>query len=427
MVQTKIRSRKFLLTSLVLLQLAIFGSRSYAQTLRQRLSLQMETSFNRTEDYYSQASFSLGSEVKCWIANKFYAGLKLDVGVGSFGDNDYSISSSGGFSVYSYREARLATMSSLSLKGYYEFHFMKTRMFLGYGYGKFMGTGIIGYKTLPISSISTFVDSRRLESAWMKCHTIGVRADVINFSFSFNSNFKADKYRNINDQFSATLGFEFGNGKNLSRFKGKSVYHLPLLMLDAGYEILVPFGNKSGGASANRFSFEPKIALTHKSSLGVGVSNYGGSLGYDANGWPFDKIYIKDGIPTLPLVVPPYNGRASNEISLVKSVSLFYDHYFSKKNGWIYLGGGLGRYRSIGRESWIETDDFGQPIITPAIPKETALGYLLRLGYKTGSFRTGFNVNFVGKHIPFHIGFHMGIEPGFFKGDVKSLIARSAK
>ncbi|MCC6722956.1 MAG: hypothetical protein IT258_00500 [Saprospiraceae bacterium] len=198
-------------------------------------------------------------------------------------------------------------------------------------------------------------------------------------------------------------------------------------MLDAGVEILLPFGSKSGGASAEKFRFEPKFALTQKSTLGIGMSSKYGSLGYDANGWPFEKVYIKDGLPTIPLPVPPYTGSDGNHLGLVKSLSLFYDQYFLRKNGWLYVGSGVGRYRSIGQEAWIETDDFGGQIITPAIPKETTIGYLLRFGYKTGAFRTGFNVNFVGKHIPCHLGFHMGFEPGFFKFDIQSFFNRSSK
>jgi len=395
-------------TKIVALLTIAFTTPSFAQPLNKRLSLEMETSYNRSNDY-SPASFSLGSEVKCWITNKFYTGIRLDVGVGSFGDNHYSLSSNSGFSLYYYGDASLATISSLSLKGYYEFHLLKTRMFVGYGLGRYMGTGIIGYKTLPINSISTFVGSRKLDPAWMICRTIGIRGDGINFSLTSSSVSLADKNGDIPNLITTTLGIEIGNGKNLSSFKTTALHQLPILMVDLGTEILIPFGSKSGGATAFRFYAEPKLRLNHKSSIGISIKTVGNGIGYDANGWPFDTIFIKNGVPTIP---GSYNN--GNKISLISSMGIYYDYYFRKKEGWLYVGSGLGYYSSKGKKSWTQTDDFGMPIITPPIPKEKTLGYLIRFGYKTGAFRTGFDINFVGKHIPFQVGFHVGIEPGVF-------------
>lgn len=400
-----------------------------AQTLRQRLSLQMETSFNRGEDFKIPASLSLGSEVKCWLANKFYAGVRLDVGLASIGDNNYNVFSEPGFLFLSYSEAALATMSSISVKGYYEFRLMKSRLVIGYGIGRFFGGALIGYKSLPAGQTTTSINTYRLNPAWLVCRSIGIKGDNINFSITSNSSEKTGKYGDrgsVVNHLTYTLGFEFGNGKTLSKFKGKTLQQLPLIMLDAGTEVLFPFGKKSGGAASEAGFFEPKVALTQHSTIGIGLTTLGGSFGRDANGWPFDTIFVKDGLSTIPEPIPPYSGRNENEISLVKSFYLMYDRYFLRKNGWLYLGGGLGRYRSVGREAFIETDDFGKPIVTPGIPKESTIGGMIRFGYKTGSFRTGFNVNFVGKHIPYHLGFHMGFEPGFFKGNLKSRL-RSSK
>ncbi len=418
----------FRLISLSFLFLHIGEVRSIAQTLRQRLSLQMETSFNRGQNVYLPASLSLGSEVRCWLANKFYAGIRLDIGVESFGNNSYSMSNAVGTAQYSYSEYGLSTMSSLSLKGYYEFRLLKSRLFIGYGLGRFFGSGLIWYKTLPVGSPTTYINNYRLKPAWLVCRSIGIRGEKINFSITSNLSSKVGRYgknRSVVNHFAYSLGFEFGSGKTLSKFKGKALYQLPLIMLDAGNEVLLPFGGKSGGATSNAVFIEPKIAINEHSSFGIGLKSLGGSYGRDGNGWPFDTIYVKDGFPTIPEEVPPFSGRNENEISLVKSIYLMYDHYFMRKNGWLYIGGGVGRYRSIGREAIIETDDFGGSIVTPGIPKETAIGGLIRLGYKTGSFRTGLNVNFVTKQIPFHIGFHMGIEPGFFKGNLKSRLVKS--
>ncbi|MCC6726827.1 MAG: hypothetical protein IT258_20155, partial [Saprospiraceae bacterium] len=215
---TKLLTR---LATLSLLLIAVLGGRLSAQTLRQRLSLQMESSFNRSKDFHVPAAMSLGSEVKYWVTNKFYAGLRLDVGLGSFGDNNYSIYLSGSSADFNYVEANLATMASLSIKGYYEFRFLKSRMFIGYGIGHFFGGGLIGYKYLRSGANAPSIGFSRYKPAWLVCRAIGIRGDRVNFSITSNTSSKVGTYGrrgSVVNHLAYTLGFEFGNGKKLSQF-----------------------------------------------------------------------------------------------------------------------------------------------------------------------------------------------------------------
>ncbi|MBI1226971.1 MAG: hypothetical protein GC192_17195 [Bacteroidetes bacterium] len=363
----------------------------FSQTIEQRFFMDMSALVNAPASERSPASISLAAEPKIWLYNHIYAGLKIDLPLGSFGENREN-----GFGLQQV-EPKMGAVRSVILSGYVEQHFCYSRFFFGFGIGRFSTNNIYGY------NLNGNSNAVRLNPSWGRMLTVGARGDDLYLSLSFKKPFPNSSPTEVPAFTSASVGLEFGNGKYLTKFKNTNDYQLPPLMLEIGQQLAAPVG-KSPAAVCKAVYAEFKISFKQRFSIGARLLDIPTKgYGTDAEGYPAE-------LQTQVSGVGRENFGRINSMKLVKSNMLFFDCYFPRKSGWLSMGLGGGWYRFEGLEM-LQLDGSSE---IPGIQSASNAGILLRLGHKVGFFRSGLDLNLIGKGVPSFASFHVGIEPGFF-------------
>jgi|GEM_PF-4178280 len=391
-------------SALWLLLVLFSATENHAQSFAQRFFLGMETSLNTpTPNYFGAASISLAAEPKVWIANRFYLGLKGDVAIGAFGDNGAPYFGS------HHTEPIMGAITSLTLNSYLEANLSSTRVFGGLGIGRIRCNTI--YERQDFNSPVHFIP-QEVPSQWLGAFTLGAKGENMFLSISFKNTLRSNgrflkQGFNIQNYMSSTIGFDFGNGKHLTRFKrNPESAGLAPLMIEVGHQYAVPIGSSLGAVCRTTY-FELKTAFKERYSIGLRLGGvFEKSYGTDADGYQ----------PTYNGQVPPpfiQYGRI-NTMSLVRSNTLFFDYYIPRQKGWFYAGIGGGHYRFKGLEEVVFNNGANIVDYIAGIPDAAQMGGLLRLGYKVGAFRAGLDYNLTGEGVPDYASFHLGFEPGLY-------------
>ena len=365
-----------------------------AQSLRDRFFVGLESSVNNPDNNLTAAT-SLAAEPRLWIVNKCYLGLKFDVPIGSLGDNHFD----------GYGEPILGTFSSLVLKGYFEQQLFFTKLYAGFGFGKYSGSDLPNqYTDQGLRFLAP--DTLRLSSGWLREFALGVKGEHLYFGFSFKKILGNDAFDPRLPSMSTTVGISFGNGNRLTHYKKPIEYELPQLMLEFGQQLSAPLRTVPGAACRVLYA-DLKARISPRASIGARLADIPRD-GYGTDAMGYDPSLVSQ----FPLSFP--QKFRINTMKLIRSNTLFFDYYFPRKTGWNYLGAGFGWYRFEGLETLSLNGGPGSQIEVPGRPGADKAGALLRMGHKSGSFRAGFDLNLPGKGVPLYAGLHLGLELGLF-------------